>query len=404
MRVYGIIGTGNIGSTLAHLLVGAGHRVVLSNSRGPESLKGLVEALGERASAGSLAETVSQADVVIEAIPFGKLGVLADAPWVGKVLLSAANYYPQRDGVIDLGGATPSAHVARVVKGARVARIFNTIYFEHLRHQGDTSKALVARRVLPITSDDPEAAQVAASLAVELGFGPLFLGGLSASEGLAEPGGALYNKALTLGEATALAPRSSGRVLVVGATGTLGRAVVAELEGRGFEVLGASRSSALSVNIDDPASVEALLERVGAVDHVVVTAGNAAFGPIRDLSADAMQMSAGSKLLGQLNVARAALARLPEGGSVTLTSGQLADHPIPGSAMVSAVNAGINAFARASAVEDLAGRRVNVVSPGWVKETMTAMGMDPTPGTAAADVAKVYAAAINAPLRGEVLV
>jgi predicted dinucleotide-binding enzyme len=197
----GIIGTGNIGGTLAGLLIEVGHEVLLANSRGPESLADMVAKLGSRASAGSVGTVAQEADIVIEAIPFGKLHTLPRSELDGKILITAANYYPGRDGEIDLEGATQSEYLQGFLPKTRIAKAFNTIYFEHLRTEGDTEKPLDARRVLPFAASDKTAEDGARELIEELGFGPLFLGDLAAARGLSETNDLLYNKQLTLAEA-----------------------------------------------------------------------------------------------------------------------------------------------------------------------------------------------------------
>ncbi|KND57676.1 short chain dehydrogenase [Candidatus Paraburkholderia schumanniana] len=107
--------------------------------------------------------------------------------------------------------------------------------------------------------------------------------------------------------------------------------------------------------------------------------------------------------MGQVNLVRCAIGHIDEGGSVTLTSGTLAQQPMIGSAAVSIVNAGIEGFARAAALELQGKIRVNVVSPGWVAETLKSMGKDASQGIAAADVAEVYQRAIDEPISGQVL-
>jgi predicted dinucleotide-binding enzyme len=210
MRI-GIIGSGNIGSTLARLLLEAGHEVVISNSRGPESLRELMAELGPRARAAAVDESARAADVVIEAIPFGKVDALPREELEGKVLITASNYYPGRDGVIDLGGLTQSEYLYRLLPKTHIAKVFNTIYWEHLRVQGNSSKALSERRVLPFAASDARAESVARQLIEELGFGPLFLGDLAQARGLSEPNDILYNKQMTLAQAEeVLAARTPG--------------------------------------------------------------------------------------------------------------------------------------------------------------------------------------------------
>jgi predicted dinucleotide-binding enzyme len=96
----GIIGSGNIGATAAQLFVKAGHEVALSNSRGPETLRTLVEGLGEHARALSVEEAARFGDVVLVAIPLGKYRQLPAEAFYGKVVIDAGNYYPERDGQI----------------------------------------------------------------------------------------------------------------------------------------------------------------------------------------------------------------------------------------------------------------------------------------------------------------
>ncbi len=194
------------------------------------------------------------------------------------------------------------------------------------------------------------------------------------------------------------------KILVIGATGTIGSAVATALSARGHTVVAASRKSGeVRVDVDDPASVRTLFERVGELDAVVSCAGNVAFKPLAALTDDDFAMSLRSKLMGQVNVTRRALATLRDGGSVTLTSGVLAQSPVPGSAAVSLVNAGVEGFTRAAALEATRGIRVNVVSPPWVKETLEKLKMDPAAGLPAADVAKAYVAAVEGRQSGAVI-
>jgi NAD(P)-dependent dehydrogenase (short-subunit alcohol dehydrogenase family) len=109
------------------------------------------------------------------------------------------------------------------------------------------------------------------------------------------------------------------------------------------------------------------------------------------------------KLMGQVNVVRAGVNYMNDNGSFTLTSGVLGDEPMQGSSSISMVNAGINGFVRAAALEMPRGTRVNAVSPIWVKETMEAMGMDSTSGMPAENVARVYVESIEGNRNGEIL-
>jgi predicted dinucleotide-binding enzyme len=202
MRI-GIIGSGFIGASLARLFVAAGHEVAISNSRGPQSLSELVGEVGPRLRARTVDEAIDFAEVVVEAIPFGRYRDLPAAKLRGKIVISAANYYPGRDGQIDLGGQTQSELIAAHLPGARLVKAFNTIWYQHLLTQGDRSKPIADRRVVFLAGDDAQAKQVVATLITELGFGPLDTGSLQQS-GRQEPGAAIYNKDVTVAEAQKL--------------------------------------------------------------------------------------------------------------------------------------------------------------------------------------------------------
>lgn len=192
------------------------------------------------------------------------------------------------------------------------------------------------------------------------------------------------------------------KILVIG-TGTIGGPVVKALE-RNHEVIVASRhSSAIHVDLDDPDSIRAMYAEVGAIDAVVSVAGNAAFAPLEKLSDDDVQLGVKSKLLGQVNLVRYGLQSVRDGGSFTITTGILAQHPMPGTAAITMVNIGLEGFVHAAALELDRGRRINAVSPGWVAETLTAMGRDPSGGTPAADVAKAYVRAVEGSDNGQVI-
>ncbi len=194
------------------------------------------------------------------------------------------------------------------------------------------------------------------------------------------------------------------KVLVVGGTGTIGAAVVDALRAEGHEVRTAERSGGdLQVDIRAPDSVRALLAQAGRVDAIVSCAGSGAWKPLAELTDDDFELTLHYKLMGQVNLARYGADVLADGGSVTLTSGVLSQEPVPGGAAISLVNAGLEGFARAAALEMPRGVRVNVVSPPWVSETLQAMGQDPSGGTPAADVARAYVDAVAGTYTGQVL-
>jgi NAD(P)-dependent dehydrogenase (short-subunit alcohol dehydrogenase family) len=193
------------------------------------------------------------------------------------------------------------------------------------------------------------------------------------------------------------------KIIVIGATGTIGSAVVNALEGR-HEVVRISRHGRPAVDYARPESIDALFASVGDVDAVISCAGSAVFKPLRQLSDADFAASVGDKLMGQVRVARAALTRhIRPGGSVTLTSGVLAQQPMPGSAAVSLVNAALEGFVRAAALESENGVRVNVVSPPWVSETVAKLGLKIDFHLPAAQVARAYVASVEGKHQGQVL-
>ncbi|MFQ5535955.1 MAG: short chain dehydrogenase [Gemmatimonadota bacterium] len=192
------------------------------------------------------------------------------------------------------------------------------------------------------------------------------------------------------------------KVLLVGATGTIGSAVDALLVRHDHEVVrvGHSRGD-VQVDLADKASIEAMYMKVGGVDAVVSTAGIARFGPLQELSDEDFEFSLHHKLMGQVNLVRLGLPFVAEGGSFTLTSGTLSQDPTPGTVAVAMVGGALESFVKAAALDLSPAHRINIVSPGWVRETMEAMGMDPSPGTPAADVAKAYLDVLHGEGTGE---
>ena len=193
------------------------------------------------------------------------------------------------------------------------------------------------------------------------------------------------------------------RIILVGASGTIGREVENILK-VSHEVVTASRSSGtLQVDLADPDSIDAMYQQAGSFDALVCTAGSARFGPLAELSYDDYLFSLKNKLMGQANLVRLGQRYINDNGSFTLTSGVLAREPMPGSSAISMVNAGLEGFVQAAQLELPRGVRVNVVSPVWVYETLKAMGRDPSAGMPAAMVARAYLAAITGKMRGAVL-
>lgn len=181
MTTWAFIGSGNIGSTLARLAVDAGHHVVMSNSRGPETLNGLVEQLGAKARAATAAEAARAGDVVVVTIPLKAYrDVPADA-LAGKVVIDTMNYYPERDGRIDElddESTTTSELLAAHLPESKVVKTFNNIFFEHLaalgRPSGDPDRSALA-----VAGDDAAAKQTVTSLLDAIGYDAADLGALA---------------------------------------------------------------------------------------------------------------------------------------------------------------------------------------------------------------------------------
>jgi predicted dinucleotide-binding enzyme len=194
MRI-GFIGTGNIGGTLAKRLGEAGHEVMVSNSRGPETLADVVAELGPKAQAGTAAEAAAFGDVVIVAIPFGRYGELPKDELDGKIVVDADNYYAGRDGDFPDGEHTSSSAVAHFLTGSRVVKAFNTMQWTNLRDRGRPAGD-PERVALPLAGDDAEAKKVVAALIDELGFDPVDAGDLDSTASRMEPGTPVYGALL----------------------------------------------------------------------------------------------------------------------------------------------------------------------------------------------------------------
>jgi predicted dinucleotide-binding enzyme len=192
-QTLGLIGSGMIGSALARLAVAAGLDVIVSNSRGPESLAELVGELGERARAATPAEAAREADLVVATIPLAAYRQLPAQDLAGKTVIDTMNYYPDRDGHIadlDAGTVTSSTLVQRHLPGARVVKAFNNIDFRRLFVLARPSDA-PDRSALPIAGDSPEAKAEAVRLLDALGYDAVDIGTL-ADSWRSQPGTPVY--------------------------------------------------------------------------------------------------------------------------------------------------------------------------------------------------------------------
>lgn len=194
------------------------------------------------------------------------------------------------------------------------------------------------------------------------------------------------------------------KVLVIGAGGAVGKAVVAELAPR-HEIVAAGRNSgALRVDVLDVDSVRKLFAEAGRVDAVVMAVGSVHFGPLGAMTAEQFRRGLDDKLMGQVNVVLAGQHALSDGGSFTLTSGILTEQPIRDGVNATAVNAAVEGFVRAAAIELPRGLRINVVSPTVLAESMSTYGpyfrgFEPA---SAARVALAYSRSVEGAQTGQV--
>ena len=181
MTTIGFIGSGHIGSTLARLAIAAGHDVVLSNSRAPETLGDLVAELGQRARAATAAEAAAAGDLVVVTIPLKAVSQVPVEPLAGKVVIDTGNYYPDRDGTIaalEDESTTTSELLQAHLPAADVVKAFNNIYFQNLaelaRPTGDPQ-----RSALPIAGDDADAKTTVTTFLDGIGYDAYDVGPLA---------------------------------------------------------------------------------------------------------------------------------------------------------------------------------------------------------------------------------
>lgn len=193
------------------------------------------------------------------------------------------------------------------------------------------------------------------------------------------------------------------RILLIGATGTLGSAV-AEALAVNADLIMASRTGEHRVDLTDPPSVAALYSSVGTVDAVACAAGVTPFKPLGDLTREDFLDGVTDKLLGQIELVRQGIDHVSDGGSFTLVSGVLAHDPIVTGAVASVVNGGLDAFVRAAAIELPRGQRINAVSATVFEEAWDAYG-EYFPGhkpVATAEAARAFVKSVHGRQTGQV--
>jgi predicted dinucleotide-binding enzyme len=178
----GIIGSGNIGSTLGDFWAKAGHQVLFS-SRNPENLKALVEQVGPQARAGTVKDAIAFGDVILIAVPYGSMPQIAKdyaKDLAGKIVIDTGNAVLARDGEIAKEAREKGVGLTtqRLLPGARVVRAFNTLGVSRLKNDANRAEGRIA---IPMAGDDQEALKVASMLVRDAGFDPAVLGGLDRS-------------------------------------------------------------------------------------------------------------------------------------------------------------------------------------------------------------------------------
>ncbi|WP_433306975.1 NADPH-dependent F420 reductase [Actinoplanes sp. CA-030573] len=213
MTTVGFIGSGNIGGTVARLAVAAGYDVVVSNSRGPETLAELVAELGDHGRAATAEEAAKAGDIVVVSVPFHAHAKLPAEALAGKVVLDTDNYYAQRDGQVaelDEGRLTSAELEQRHLGTARIVKVFNNIFYRHL---GSLARPAGAsdRTALPIAGDDTEAKRTAAAFLDAIGYDAVDVGTLADSWRF-EPGQPAYGPPYGSFEEPAGTPASAAKV------------------------------------------------------------------------------------------------------------------------------------------------------------------------------------------------
>ena len=181
MTTIGFIGSGHIGSQVARKAIESGYDVVLSNSRGPETLADLVAELGPRARAATAAEAAEAADIAVVTVPFGRYREVPVEPLADKIVLDTNNYYFERDGrfpALDDGTATVSGLLQEHLPTSRIVKAFNHIGFGEIASQASPA-GTPGRRALALAGNDQAAKDTVVALYDQFGFDAVDLGPLS---------------------------------------------------------------------------------------------------------------------------------------------------------------------------------------------------------------------------------
>lgn len=181
MSTIGLIGAGHIGSQVARLAIAAGHEVVISNSRGPDTLAALVAELGPKARAATPAEAAAAGELVVVTVPLKNVTEVPVAPLAGKIVIDTNNYYPERDGhiaALDDESTTTAELLQKHLPASKIVKAFNHIYAAELTTHGQPTGS-PNRRALVIAGDDGSAKAKVTALLDQFGFDTVDAGPLA---------------------------------------------------------------------------------------------------------------------------------------------------------------------------------------------------------------------------------
>ena len=193
------------------------------------------------------------------------------------------------------------------------------------------------------------------------------------------------------------------KILVIGATGTIGSAVCKTFKNAGYDTIETSRNSSINIDIYQTESVKSYFKNNSDFDAIICTAGQASFGSLDKLDEEAFKSSFNSKLMGQIRIVQLGLDSLNPGGVILLTGGMLAYEPWPETSAIATVNAGLEGFIKAASKELSDNKKVYIVHPPLVAETASSMGMDASPWPSAAKVGEIYLKGVEGKISREVI-
>jgi NAD(P)-dependent dehydrogenase (short-subunit alcohol dehydrogenase family) len=193
------------------------------------------------------------------------------------------------------------------------------------------------------------------------------------------------------------------KVVIIGGTGLIGKAITALLTDKGHETVQVSRTTQPGVDLGELASIDSFYKALGEVDAILCAAGNRAggMGPLAELSDEAIESAIREKLMGQVNLVRHGLANLRPDGVFILTGGMSAYTAMPNVSVGAMVNTGLEGFVRHAALDLRDGRRIVIVHPPPVREAVIQMGMDGARFPNAATVAETYLMGLESKITGQ---